>query len=153
MNGIFSREEIADVLINSTLHFCHQGLHDYRKFSFSTNTHKHKTVDFLSANTIFHQEVYPVTSTKEAETTVEVTVGSGQTVSQYTTYVVTQNGTVYTTKSLSPTTVPVPTTLTTTGTPSTVTSSPPSQVTAGANSQNRPAVALVAGIFGLMALF
>lgn len=101
----------------------------------------------------FSQEVIPYTSTKEIDTTVEVTVGSGQTVSQYTTYVVTHNGTIFTTKSLQPTTVAVPTTRTTTGSGSTITSSAPTQVTAGANSQNRPAAAFLAGLFGLVALF
>lgn len=61
------------------------------------------------------------------------------------------NGTAfYTTTSLQPTTVPVPTTQTTTGGSS---ATSPATVTAGADSQNRPAVAFLAGVFGLLALF
>lgn len=94
--------------------------------------------------------MYPVYSTVEVDTTVEVTVGGGQTVSEYSTYVVTQNDTFYTTKSLQPTTVAIPTTKTTTSSPSSSTSS--AVVTAGAISQQGPAMAFVAGLFGLMAL-
>lgn len=104
---------------------------------------------------LFIKTVIPVTSTKAVDTTVEVTVGSSQTVSAYTTYVVTQNGTTfYTTKSLQPTTVPIATTRTTSLGATTVTSSAPTGVvTAAATSQNRPAAAFLAGIFGLLALF
>lgn len=80
------------------------------------------------------------------ETTVEVTVGQASTVSEYSTYVVTQSGTLYTTKSLVPVTTFIPTTETTTGATS------PTIVTAGGNAKNGPAVALLAGVFGLVAL-
>lgn len=83
---------------------------------------------------------------------MEVTVGGGQTVSEYSTYVVTQNGTFYTTKSLQPTTVDVPTTYVTSGIPSTSTASSSQVVAAGANAQQGPAVAFLAGVFGLLAL-
>lgn len=91
-------------------------------------------------------------STVEVDTTVEVTVGGGQTVSEYSTYVVTHNGTLYTTKSLPPTTIVVPTTSTTSGIPASSTSSTSPVVTAGASSQQGPAIAFLAGLFGLMAL-
>lgn len=83
---------------------------------------------------------------------MEVTVGGGQTVSEYSTQVVTQNGTLYTTKSLQPTTVAVPTTKTTSGSTSSSTTSSAPVVTAGATSQQGPAIVFVAGLLGLLAL-
>lgn len=82
-------------------------------------------------------------------------MGSSETVSAYTTYVVTAHGsTFYTTKSLQPTTVPVATTRTTSlGGTTITTSATTGVVTAGANPQNRPAAAFLAGVFGLLALF
>lgn len=85
--------------------------------------------------------------TQNVETTVEVTVGQGQTVSEFTTYMVTHNGTVYTTQSLVPVTTVVGTTESATGTASGL-----STATAGANAKNGPAAALLAGILGLVAL-
>lgn len=85
--------------------------------------------------------------TQNMETTVEITVGEGSTVSEYSTYVVTQGGTVYTTKSLVPVTTVIPETTTTESAPSSTL-----PVTAGGNAKNGPAVALLAGIFGLVAL-
>lgn len=108
-----------------------------------TNTHS-VTVTKIYTTTA----VYPVTMTKNIDTTVEVTVGQGQTVSQYTTYVVTQNGTFYTTKSLVPVTTVIPATRTTTA-GTTATTAP---VVAGANTKSGPAAALLAGIVGLVAL-
>lgn len=92
--------------------------------------------------------------TKNIDTTVEVTVGQGQTISEYSTFVVTQNGTFYTTKSLVPATTVIPTTQTTTAGSVTVTGSGSASptVTAGANAKNGPAAALLAGILGLVAL-
>lgn len=83
---------------------------------------------------------------------MEVTIGGGSTVSQYSTFVVTHNGTFYTTKSLPPTTVPVPTTYTASEGPSSTSSASPTTVTAGATTQQGPALAFLAGLFGLMAL-
>lgn len=87
--------------------------------------------------------------TQNMETTIEVTVGEGSTISEYSTYVVTQGGTAYTTKSLVPVTTVIPSTETTTPGSAPSSSSP---VTAGGNAKNGPAAALLAGIIGLVAL-
>lgn len=80
-----------------------------------------------------------------------MTVKGGQTVSEYSTYVLTHNGTFYTTKSLPPATVTLPTSYTATPLPSSTSSTSP-VVTAGATSEKGPALAFLAGVFGLMAL-
>lgn len=87
--------------------------------------------------------------TKNVDTTVDVTVGGGQTVSEFSTYVVTQNGTFYTTHSLVPVTTVIPTTKTTTAGSAPASST---AATAGAHAKNGPAAALLAGIMGLVAL-
>lgn len=87
--------------------------------------------------------------------TIDVTVGSGATVTEYPTVVVTENGTVVQTHTAPPGTVVAPTTVSTTPVPSVVTSassSAPVQVTNAANPNKAPAAALIAGIFGVLAL-
>lgn len=79
--------------------------------------------------------------------------------SHETTVVITKGGTVYTTKSLQPTTVPISKTTIVTAPSTTITevttpvSSTTPAVTAGATTQQSPAIAFLAGLFGLMALF
>jgi hypothetical protein len=108
-----------------------------------------KTLTVTKAYTV--TEVIPVTLTKAVETTVEVTIGAGETVTQRPTVYVTVNGTVSQVVSKPPTTVIAPTTISTTAAPTT--SSP---VVATPNAafvnQKAPAVALVAGLFGAVVL-
>jgi len=106
-----------------------------------TETHT-KTITYSSAYTV--TEVIPVTVTKDVEETVAVTVGGGETVTQESVTYVYVSSTISQTFTSAPPTVVVPTTATST------TSSGP--VTAAAVARDAPAVALVAGIVGAIAL-
>jgi len=106
-----------------------------------TETHT-KTITYSSAYTV--TEVIPVTVTSEVDETVAVTIGGGETVTQESVTYVYVSSTISQTFTSAPPTVVVPTTATS------ITSAGP--VTAAANARDAPAVALVAGIVGAIAL-
>jgi hypothetical protein len=101
-----------------------------------------KTITYSSSTIV--TKVIPVTQTQEIEQTVDVTVGSGQTVTQESLTVITVGNTVIRTTSLAPVTSVQPTTRTTTSSPATV--------TAAANT-NAPTAAFIAGVLAAMAMF
>jgi len=86
----------------------------------------------------------PVTQTKEVDYTVEVTVGSGATVTQQSLTVIYASRTVSQTRSQAPVTVVQPTT--------SIATTAPAVVTAAGHANNAPAVAFIAGIIGAVVL-
>ncbi|KAK4232171.1 hypothetical protein QBC38DRAFT_146980 [Podospora fimiseda] len=122
-----------------------------------------KTNTITKAVTDIHTvtEIIPVTVTESVDVVVGVPVTTRQTVTGYSTVIVSQGNTIYTSEPLPPTTINIPTTITAgpEPTPSVVvpingTSSAPPIVTAGANSQQAmaPLAAVVAGVLGAVAL-
>lgn len=102
-------------------------------------------------------EIIPVTITEEINYTVGVPVTDRKTVTGYSTVVVSASKVIYTSTSLPPATVIIPTSVTAVpistapAVPSNGTSVSPI-ATAAANAHG-PAMALVAGMFGALALF
>ena len=86
----------------------------------------------------------PVTQTKEVEYTVDVTVGSGATVTQPSLTIVYATHSVVQTQSQAPVTVVQPTTSTST--------TAGSVVTAAADANNAPAAAFIVGVIGAVML-
>ncbi|OLN93970.1 hypothetical protein CCHL11_03472 [Colletotrichum chlorophyti] len=115
-----------------------------------------KQVHVTHLNTV--TEVIPVTKTKEVHVTVPVTVGGEEVVTQHSWVYVTVSGTVYATETRAPSTVIVPTTsavtipATTAGTTVVASTAPVVVPTNAAEARRAPAAAILAGLFGAVAM-
>lgn len=126
-----------------------------------TTVSKGETVYITKTNTITtavtevhtYTTVIPQTITKAVDVTIPITKSAGVIETKYSTVVVSANNTIYTSIALPPTTVILPTTSTVGSSPigETSAAAPPVEGVANVIMQKSPVVALIAGLFGVIA--